>query len=130
MKQRHRIGNAEVDTRAKEVATTEKLPVRTSEWSESTGDELTQIAVWIGKCTAAANRFRDPRSEPDAKASYLRDSEGLAATRMQKCSKAARKRKVPAIPSQPGDLSQCPRWQALRRRVLDRQSKRLIQVKL
>ena len=119
MKQRHRIGNAEVDTRAKEVATTEKLPVRTLKWIETTGDELTQIAVWIGKCTAAANRFRDPRSEPDAKASYLRDSEGLAATRMQKC-KAARKRKVPAIPSQPGELSQCPRWQRIRQRILDK----------
>ena len=126
MKQRHRIGNAEVDTRAKEVATAEKLPARTLKWIESTGDELTQIALWIGKCTAAANRFRDPRSEPDAKASYLRDSEGLAATRLQKY-KAGRKRKMPATPSQHGDLSQCPRWQAIRRRILDRQSERLLQ---
>ena len=70
---------------------------------------------------AAANRFRDPRSDPDAKASYLRDSEGLAATKLRKY-KAFRKRMVPAIPTRAGDLSQCPRWQAVRRRILDREA--------
>jgi hypothetical protein len=119
MRQRHRIGNAEVDTRAKEGASADKLPVSTLKWIEAKGDDLVAIALWIGKCTAMANRFRDPRGDPNAKATYLRDSEGLAATRLQKY-KAGRKRKAPAIPIQLYDLSQCPRWQRIRQRILDR----------
>ena len=119
MKQRHRIGNAEVDTRAKEVAMVDRLPSSTLKWIEAKSDDLMEIALWIGKCTVVANRFHDPRSDPNAKATYLRDAEGLAKTRLQKC-KAGRKRKVPDFPTQPGDLSQCPRWQAIRQRILDR----------
>ena len=96
----------------------DKLPVSTLKWIEAQGEDLTAIALWIGKCTVMANRFRDPRSDDNAKATYLRDSEGLAATRLQKY-KAARKRKVPEVP-QPGDLSHCPRWQAIRQRILGR----------
>ena len=119
MKQRHRIGNAEVDTRAKEAASADKVPVSTLKWIEAKGDDLVAIAMWIGRCTAMANRFRDPRGDPNARATYLRDSEGLAKTRLQKY-KASRKRKVPALPTQPGDLSQCPRWQRIRQRILDK----------
>ena len=48
---------------------------------EAKGDDLTTVAMWIGRCTAMANRFCDPRSDPNAKATYLRDSEGLAGAR-------------------------------------------------
>jgi hypothetical protein len=119
MKQRHRIGNAEVDTQAKGAASNDRLPIGTLQWIAAKGNKVTDIAMWIGRCTYMANHFRDPRGDPEARPVFLRDSEGLATTRLQKY-KAGRKRKVPAVPSQPGDLSQCPRWQRIRQRILDR----------
>ena len=87
--------------RAKEVAVAEALPTRTLKWIESAGEELVQIALWIGKCTVAANRFLDPScSDPLGKARFLRDSEGLAVVRRQSY-KAARKRKMPELSRQP-----------------------------
>ena len=125
MKQRHRIGNDEVDTRAKEVASADRLPACTLKWIEAKSDDLVAIALWIGQCTAMANRFRDPRGDPNGNATYLRDSGGLAATRLQKY-RAGRKRKAPAPPTQPGDLSRCPRWQRIRQRILDRAAQPLV----
>jgi len=119
MKQKHRIGNALADTLAKESANDDKLLIGTMKWIVAKGDKVSAIAMWIGRCTYMANHFPDPRGDPDAKAKFLRDSEGLASTRMQKY-KAGRKRKVPTVPSQPGDLSQCPRWQRLRQRILEK----------
>ena len=121
MRQRHRIGNDQADTRAKEIATGEKLPHRTLKWIEATGEEVAQIALWIGKCTEAANRFRDPRIDPGAKAAYLRDSEGLAATRLCKY-KVGKKRKATTTIARPGDLSRCLRWQAIRERVIEKEA--------
>jgi hypothetical protein len=72
-------------------------------------------------CTALANHFRDPRVAPPEKPVFLRDSEGLAVIRLQQY-KAGRKRKAPAPLARPGDLSLCPRWQAIRQRILDRAS--------
>ena len=119
MRQWHRVGNAEADRLCVEAATEDKLPAATLKWIVRESDKVTLIAMWIGRCTAEANHFRDPRGDPNAKAIYIRDSEGLAATRLQKY-QSQRKRKVPAAPSQPGDLSQCPRWQRIRQRILDR----------
>ena len=124
MKQRHRLGNAAVDVLAKSAASDDKLPIGTLKWIAATGDKVTAIAAWIGRCTYMANHFPDCRGDPDAKPKYLRDSEGLATTRMQMY-KAGRKRKAPAAPTQPGDLSQCPRWQQLRLRILEKAQNRL-----
>lgn len=121
MRQRHRIGNDLADLHAKEAAVADKLPVRTLKWIEATSDEVLQLALWIGKCTEAANRFRDPRVCPEAKAVFLRDSEGLATSRLCRY-KADRKRKATVELIRPGDLSRCPRWQAVRQRLLAKEA--------
>ena len=82
------------------------------------------IVMWISRCTYMANHFPDTRGNPEAKPKYLRDSEGLAATRMQSY-RNARKRKAPVVPIQPGDLSRCPRWQQLRQRILEKAQRRM-----
>ena len=66
-----------------------------------------------------ANRFRDPRGDPNAKAVFMRDSEGLQSTRHHKYI-ATRKRKLHTQPDRPGDLSPCPRWALLRQRIRDK----------
>ena len=119
MRQKHRIGNAAVDILAKSAASDDKLPVATLRWINAKCDKLTTIAMWIGRCTYMANHFPDSRGGPEAKPQFLRDSEGLAATRMQKY-KVGRKRKAPVVPTQTGDLSRCPRWQLLRQRILEK----------
>ena len=96
-------------------------PHRTLKWIEATSEEVVQIALWIGKCTEAANRFRDPCIEPGAKTAYLRDSEGLAATRLCKY-KVGKKRKASSDIARPGDLSRCPRWQAIRLRLIEKEA--------
>ena len=37
--------------------------MRTLKWIESKGEEITSIALWIGRCTARANRFTLPRDD-------------------------------------------------------------------
>ena len=124
MRQKHRIGNAAVDALAKSSANDDRLPLATLKWIAAKGDKVTTIAMWIGRCTYLANHFPDTRGDPDAKPKYLRDCEGLAATRSQKY-KTGRKRKAPVVPTQPGDLSRCPRWQQLRQRILEKAQNRM-----
>ena len=121
MKQKHRIGNAAVDALAKSSANDDRLPVATLKLIATESEKVTNIALWIGRCSYMANHFPDTRGNPEAKPKYLRDSEGLAATRLQKY-KARRKRRAPVFPTKPGDLSRCPRWQQLRQRILAKAS--------
>ena len=84
MRQRHRIGNAEAYRDAKVAAEEDDLPFRTLRWIEASSDRLTAIALWVGRCTELANRFPAPPLQPGGNQLVLRDSEGLAATRLQK----------------------------------------------
>ena len=121
MRQRHRIGNAEVDRLAKSSAEADALPFRTRRWIEVKGDRLTTIALWIGRCTVKANHYSVATGGPDGKPLFLRDSEGIATSRLRKYkSGKKRKRKDEVVPRRPGDLSACPRWERVRRRVLDK----------
>ena len=122
MRQRHRLGNAQADTQAKQSAADEKLPSHTLKWIATNSRKLLDIAMWIGRCTHTANHFRTCSGDPPAKAVHIRDCEGLAATRLQRY-KAGRKRKREEPEDTtpvPGDLSLCPRWQRLRQRILDK----------
>ena len=75
------------------------------------------IALWIGQCTVLANHFPLPRVG-DVKQVFVRDSEGMQ-NKTRKPS-AKRKHEVVSPDPVPGDLSLCPRWAALRRRILDK----------
>ena len=76
--------------------------------------------------TALANHFPVPGTAAGQKQTFIRDSEGLERSRHKKWREAAAvaakaKRKRPEVVEQqrtPGDLSGCPRWQALRTRVV------------
>jgi hypothetical protein len=124
MRQKHPIGYAAVDTLAKSSANDDRLPLATLKLIAAKGDKVTTIAMFIGRCTRLANHFPDTRGNPESKPKYLRDSEGLAATRSQKY-KAGRKWKAPVVPTQPGDLSRCPRWQQLRQRIPEKAQNRM-----
>ena len=119
MEQKHRIGNAMVDTLAKESAADDKLPAVTLQWIAERSSVLTDIAMWIGRCTHLANNFR---LGSDSK-TVVRDSKGLAAARLQRYRlNKSEKRSAPELPRRPGDLSQCPRWQQLRQRILEKEN--------
>ena len=49
MRQKHRIGNAEVDRLAKAAAQADALPYQTRRRIEVRSDKLTSIALWIGR---------------------------------------------------------------------------------
>ena len=124
MRQRHRIGNALADTLAKQSAKDDKLPASVLEAIATSSHKLREIALWIGRCTVAASHFCTQGGEFGTKASHLRDSEGLASSRLKPCIERGCKRhfdEVAAAPvRRPGDLSLCPRWQQLRQRILEK----------
>ena len=64
-----------------------------------------------------ANHFPVPGSCTDGKQNYIRDSEGVQVRKY----KPRKKRALDDAPTRvPGDLSLCPRWAALRRRIVDK----------
>ena len=114
-------GNAAVDHLANQIAKRDRAPKEQLREVRRAGERLTAIATWIGQIGAYANEFADPRvvQVPGAKAKLVRDSTGMSPK--QQFSRRGVKRKAGAMAvATPllGDLSQCPRWAALRQRIL------------
>ena len=73
----------------------------------------------IGQCGVTANNFRVQGTTSRDKESFTRDSEGRQGHIPKPRKHCKRKRAVDDVPaSRPGDLSLCPRWAALRQRIL------------
>ena len=116
--------NGMVDTFAKRVARRE-APTQHELWSvRAAARRLTEAARWLGQITALANHF--PVNAVDSRGRavtrHIRDSEGF-----KKVSQPAKKKEKPPtedtpLARTPGDLSECPRWAALRQRLLARTS--------
>ena len=82
------------------------------------------IARWIGQCTVLANEFPVPGSVEQGRQRFLRDSQGKPQTRL---AQRGVKRRTPdeiIPPSRLGYLPKCPRWEALRQRVVQRTAAR------
>ena len=112
-----RRGNAAVDTFAKQAAKWDEPPVAQRQYVLQKSGLLTAIAKWIGQSGVIANHYQMPEKASDGKGIFIRDSEGFQARRR----KPTKRKIVEVTPSRtPGDLSSCPRWAALRRRIIDK----------
>ena len=108
-------GNAYVARWAKAAAAEQSLPKSELKRIVEQGTMLTDIAKWVGICTAAANHF-PAGCDSFGKAVFIRDSDAASS-----CSAKKRKRSPsPVVSSVPGDYSQCPRWVAIRDRIRSR----------
>ena len=107
---------------AKHSAKEDKLPASVLKAIEDDSQKLVEIAMWICRCTVAVNHFSIHSGDLAPKSSYIRDSEGLAASRRKERSGGLKRKRDEAVglTRQPGDLSLCPRWQLLRQRILDK----------
>ena len=79
---------------------------------------MTAIAKWIGQCGVLANHFKLPHLDDSGKPTFIRDSEGMST---RKCKPAKRKPEDVAPIRAAGDFSGCPRWEAIRQRIIDKQ---------
>ena len=68
--------NDYVDLRAKEAAGADRVPIATRRAVTSLASKLTAVAMWLGVCTAAVNRW--PRPDGDSASGTLRDCEPAA----------------------------------------------------
>ena len=121
--------NALVDELAKAAAAWDRIPVAQRKSVARRWDRVTAMATWIGQATVLANAFPDPRSSGrSGSQSKLRDNEGRRIAAPARSRKRARPEAPASLPQvdgrAAGDLSGCPRWEALRRRVAARESSR------
>ena len=109
--------NDRADRLAKAIPKKEKPPFEDFRRIKEDAAHVMEAAQWLGRVTARANRFPDPSGALDSagRLKHLRDSQGLKGSQ----SRTAKKVTV-APPPEPGDLSGCPRWAALRMRILER----------
>ncbi len=110
-------GNAFVDKWAKEAAEAQAPPKQDFELILQRTQLLQSVARWIGVCTEAANHYPGSKDEK-GRTVYLRDSE--AKPKALRKAKPVKRKRSPSPQRRPGDLSKCPRWAALRERVLSR----------
>ena len=82
------------------------------------GQELLDIAKWIGVCGVLANHFPVEQGIEGAKMIYIRDSD--AVTSRCKKPRAKKRKRSPSVQRSPGELPQCPRWVAVRDRIRER----------
>ena len=117
--------NALVDRLAKEAARADQLPCEQREAVREQGLLLTAVATWIGQATRLANHFPDPRRTDTGKQLFLRDSEADARRRV---ARTPRQRpsclpvlSAPAAQPRLGTLAGHERWDALHRRIRNKQ---------
>ena len=110
--------NALVDKLAKEAAIWDAVSVNQRKLVLHMGVCLTAIAKWIGQCGVLANHFKLPHLNDSEKCIFIRDSEGMS-TRKTKPDKRKHEDVVPIRAA--GDFSGCPRWEAIRQRIIDKQ---------
>ena len=111
-------GNAYCDKWAKAAAAAQSLPKSELKRIADAGAFLTEVAKWIGICTTAANRCpfgMDAKGKPF----FIRDAE---ADILRTPRKIAKRKRVhsPVVERIAGDLSMCPKWQAIRMRIRHR----------
>ena len=84
-----------------------------------------RIATWIGQITALANHFPLLEHLRTEKSKFIRDSEGLKIQgRLRKrTAEAAKCPTTEAKRPKIGDLSSCPRWEAVHQRILAKQAR-------
>ena len=114
---------------AKAAAASDRLPPSTCTWVRAQWDRVTAVAAWIGQATVLADAFPGPANLYGvASTQLLRDNEGRRGRRAavvcacgahsaESARVAAQVRSRPA-----GDLTGCARWEALRRRIMDKQN--------
>ena len=107
-----------VDKLAKEAALWDAVSFKQRKLVVHMGVCLTAIAKWIGQCGVLANHFKLPHLGVSGKPVFIRDSEG---TSTRKSKPAKRKPEDVAPIRAAGDFSGCPRWEAIRRRIIDKQ---------
>ncbi len=117
--------NALVDMWAKQAAASQCLSVAERRRITDAGVQLTAVAKWIGLCGVTANHFPLGAAGGGTKVEYARDADTVPRRKLTKhastpATPAKRKRQPSPTPSVLGDLSACPRWAALRARVLSR----------
>ena len=121
LSERDRIGNGRVDDFAKQAAGRDKVPRSVLQLIMQHNLLLSAVAKWIGQVGVTANHFELPETGDNGKKVFIRDSEGMQSRqskpRKPRVSKRSREEATVRIP---GDLSQCPRWAALRRRIVDK----------
>ena len=117
MTQANRRGNSLVDWLAKEAALWDQLHPTFLKLIKSEAALVTAIAICIGQCGVLANHFPFGRTQ-EGKQTFVRDSEGI----QRRIHKPRQKRKlsIAGLGRTPGDLSLCPRWAALRQRIIDK----------
>ena len=117
------IGNRYVDELAKDAAKHDKLPRSSLIEITRLADEVTAVAMWIGRCTALANHFPLTEVGPNGKRLFRRDSDGLqAAQEAKRREKPCRppKRKAEVVADPPGILSKSEKWLCIKQRILER----------
>ena len=113
---------SDVDCHAKSAASADRIPRKDIFRITAAGEKLTAIAKWIGMIGATANRFKVSGNGAGEPTKYIRDSDARPARRPvspKRIAKGKRSNEEPPV-VRPGDLSLCPRWAALRQRILDK----------
>ena len=83
-------------------------------------ERLTAIATWIGQASALANHFPVPREQGQGGIIYLRDSQGSEGRRRSMHIVQGSGASPAAVPVL-GQLPLCPRWEAVRKRIAEKQ---------
>ena len=110
--------NDYVDLRAKEAAGADRVPIATRRAVTSLASKLTAVAMWLGVCTAAVNRW--PRPDGDSASGTLRDCEPAArhsfrGAKERKHGKSASARRSAACKAKQRKLHRCRKdrpWRA------------------
>ena len=115
------VVNGRADELAKAIPRKEKPSLRDFKRIKEDAARVMEAAQWLGRVTARANRFPDPSGALDTagRLKRLRDSQGLKGSQ-PRAVKKAEVAPPPRHASAYGDRSSCPRWAALRVRVLAR----------
>jgi len=117
--------NAFVDGLAKEAARQEAVQPHVLQMVADASLRVEALARWIGQCTVLANEFPSNCTPSSGKTPKLRDNEGKGSGHRAQRPRRSHKRKPakPAsavLPPLAARLLQCPRWAALRQRIIDR----------
>ena len=123
------VANDYVDRHAKAEAKLWKPPRSQLQLVVAQGKRLTEAATWLGQVTSLANHFALPRVEGEPRTRHARDSAGKPPTASARGAKRKRQPEVVTARA-PGNLSLCPRWAALRARILAKTAGEVSEVSL
>ena len=122
MTEADRQANADVDRWAKQAAATQQVPEDIRNRIRDEYAKVQAIATWLGQCTVLAISVSKP-----AHGRLSRDVQ-VAKRKPALSPSVSSGTTTDTLPSLPQRLELCPRWQALRERVVAKQSADLVQV--